>query len=86
VDPNPKKMNHNTGQKSYSKFVIRNGTYGNNFDKALTGTSVADPDPGSGAFLPTGSGIRILDEFFRSRISDPWGMFFGEIFLRILVL
>jgi hypothetical protein len=26
--------------------------------------SVADPDPGSGAFLPTGSGIRIRDEFF----------------------
>jgi hypothetical protein len=26
--------------------------------------SVADPDPGSGAFLPPGSGIRIRDEFF----------------------
>jgi hypothetical protein len=26
------------------------------------GTSVADPDPGSGAILPQGSGIR--DEFF----------------------
>jgi hypothetical protein len=24
-------------------------------------TSVADPDPGSGAFLPPGSGIRIRD-------------------------
>jgi hypothetical protein len=28
------------------------------------GTSVADPDPGSGAFLPPGPGIRIRDEFF----------------------
>jgi hypothetical protein len=26
-----------------------------------TGISVADPDPGSGAFLPPGSGIRIRD-------------------------
>jgi hypothetical protein len=26
--------------------------------------SVADPDPGSGAFLPPGSGIRIRDKFF----------------------
>jgi hypothetical protein len=26
--------------------------------------SVADPDPGSGAFLPQGSGIRIRDDFF----------------------
>jgi hypothetical protein len=36
--------------------------------------SVADPDPGSGAFLPPGSGIRIRDEFFPdpgSRIPDP---------------
>jgi hypothetical protein len=45
--------------------------------------SVADPDPGSGAFLPQGSGIRIRDsdpgsgsgirnDFFSgSRISDP---------------
>ncbi len=31
-------------------------------------TSVADPDPGSGAFLTPGSGI--LNKFF-SRISDP---------------
>jgi hypothetical protein len=35
---------------------------------------------GSGAFLPPGSGM----SFFR--IPDPRGMFFGEIFLRILVL
>jgi hypothetical protein len=35
---------------------------------------------GSGAFLPPGSGIN----FFQ--IPDPKGMFFGEIFLRILVL
>jgi hypothetical protein len=34
--------------------------------------SVADPDPGSGAFLPPGSGIRIRDEVF----PDPRGMFF----------
>jgi hypothetical protein len=50
--------------------------------------SVADPDPGSGAFLPPGSGIRIRDEFFPdpgSRIPDPRGMFFGDIFLRILL-
>jgi hypothetical protein len=34
--------------------------------------SVADPDPGFGAFLPPGSGIRIREEFFSgSRISDP---------------
>jgi hypothetical protein len=46
--------------------------------------SVADLDPGSGAFLPPGSGIRIWDEFF----PDPGskGYVFGEIFLRILVL
>jgi hypothetical protein len=40
--------------------------------------SVADPDPGSFAFLPPGSGIRIRDEFFPdlgSRIPDPRGMF-----------
>jgi hypothetical protein len=50
--------------------------------------SVVDPDPGSGAFLPPGSGIRIQYEFFPhpgSQIPDPEGMFFGEIFLRILV-
>jgi hypothetical protein len=41
-------------------------------------------DQGSGAFLPPGSGNRIRDEFFR--ILDPEGMFFGEVFLRILVL
>jgi hypothetical protein len=38
-------------------------------------TSVADPDPGSGAFLPQGSGIRIRDNFFPdpgSRIPDPY--------------
>jgi hypothetical protein len=38
----------------------------------ITGTSVADPGPGSGAFLPQGSGIR--DDFFPdpgSRIQDP---------------
>jgi hypothetical protein len=43
--------------------------------------SVADPDQGSGAFLPSGSGIR--DEFFpdpRSRLQRV-GTFFGEIFL-----
>jgi hypothetical protein len=37
-------------------------------------------DPGSGAFLPPGSGMNF------SRIPDQRGMFFGEIFLRILVL
>jgi hypothetical protein len=55
-------------------------------------TSVADP--GSGAFLPPGSRIRIREEFFPdpiSRIQDLRSriqrmMFFGEIFLRILVL
>jgi hypothetical protein len=37
---------------------------------AVVFTSVADPDLGSGAFLPKGSGIR--DDFFSgSRISDP---------------
>jgi hypothetical protein len=46
----------------------------------LDGCSVADPDPGSGAFLPSGSGMN----FFR--IPDRRGMFFVEIFLRILVL
>jgi hypothetical protein len=38
----------------------------------LAETSVADPDPGSGAFLTPGSGIR--NRFFPdlgSRISDP---------------
>jgi hypothetical protein len=41
-------------------------------------------DPGSDAFLPPGSGIRIRDELF----PDPGskGYVFGEIFLRILVL
>jgi hypothetical protein len=47
-------------------------------------SSVADPDPGSDAFYPLdGSGIR--GEFFpdsESRIPDPEGMFFGEIFLK----
>jgi hypothetical protein len=32
-------------------------------------TGVADPDPGSGAFLTPGSGIR--NRFLGSRISDP---------------
>jgi hypothetical protein len=55
----------------------------NKFDD-LQYFSVADPDPGSGAFLPPGSGIWIRDEFF----PDPGskGYVFGEIFLRILVL
>jgi hypothetical protein len=45
-------------------------------------SSVADP--GSGAFLPPGSGSGINFLW----IPDPrgTGMFFGEIFLRILVL
>jgi hypothetical protein len=43
---------------------------------------MSDADPGSGAFLPPGSGIRIRDEFF----PDPEGRFFCEIFLRILFL
>ncbi len=40
--------------------------------------SVADPDPGSGAFLTPGSGIR-NGFFFGSRISDP-GSIFGKQF------
>jgi hypothetical protein len=39
--------------------------------------SVVDLDPGSGAFLPQGYGIRIRDDFFPdpgSRISDPLKM------------
>jgi hypothetical protein len=44
-------------------------------------TGVADPGSVSGTFFLAESVIR--DEFFR--ISDPEGMFFGEIFLRILV-
>jgi hypothetical protein len=42
--------------------------------KFLVSTSVADPDPGSGAFLPLGSMIRIQDDFFPdpgSRFLDP---------------
>jgi hypothetical protein len=36
-------------------------------------TSVVDPDPGSGAFLPQGPGSRIRDDIFSgSRISDPY--------------
>jgi hypothetical protein len=42
-------------------------------------SSVADPDPGSSAFLPPGSGIR--DEFFPDPGSGP---FFDEIFLQYL--
>jgi hypothetical protein len=45
------------------------------------GISVADQDPGSGAFLPSGSRIRIRDEFFADPGSGP---FFGEIFLHYL--
>jgi hypothetical protein len=45
------------------------------------GPSVAVPDPGSGAFLPPGSGIRIRDEFFRIPDQEGTGMFFGENFL-----
>jgi hypothetical protein len=44
---------------------------------APDGPSVADPDPGSGAFLTPGSGIR--NRFFPdpgSRISDPKPIFF----------
>jgi hypothetical protein len=52
--------------------------------KGFIWTSVADPDPGSGVFLPPGSGIRIRDEFFQDLGSK--GYVFGEIFLRILVL
>jgi hypothetical protein len=37
---------------------------------------ISVPDPGSGAFLPPGSGSGM--NFFR--IPDPRGMFFGEIF------
>jgi hypothetical protein len=44
-------------------------------------TSVADPDPGSGAFLPPGSGIRIRDEIFPDPGSGP---FFDDIFLQYL--
>jgi hypothetical protein len=44
-------------------------------------------DPGSGAFLPPRSGIGIRDEFFPDPGSKGYhSMFFGEIFLRILVL
>jgi hypothetical protein len=42
--------------------------------KHLLQTSVADPDPGSGAFLTPGSGIRIRDPGWsngRIRIRDP---------------
>jgi hypothetical protein len=39
-------------------------------------TSVADPDPGSGAFLPPVSGIRIRDEFF----PDPGSRIQGVCF------
>jgi hypothetical protein len=50
-------------------------------------SSVADPDPGSEIrdpmlFYPLDPG----GIFSGSRILDPRGMFFGEIFLRILVL
>jgi hypothetical protein len=37
--------------------------------------SVADPDPGSGAFLPPGSGMNFFG------IPDPEGKFFGETIL-----
>jgi hypothetical protein len=49
-------------------------------------TSVADPDPGSGAFLAPGFGIRIRDEFFPDPGSKGYRYVFGEIFLGILVL
>jgi hypothetical protein len=57
--------------------------------KLSTQVSVADPDPGSEIRCFFTPWIRIRDEFFPdpgSRIPDPRGMFFGEIFLRILVL
>jgi hypothetical protein len=47
--------------------------------------SVADPDPRSGAFLPPGSGMNFFPDP-GSRIPDQRGMFFGENFLRILVI
>jgi hypothetical protein len=56
------------------------------FNKSVIFVNVADPDPGSGAFLPPGSGSGM--NFFW--ISDPGSIgyryVFGEIFLRILVL
>jgi hypothetical protein len=47
----------------------------------LFGYSVADPDPGSNAVLPLWSGMNCFPD-----PPDPEGMFFDEIFLRILVL
>jgi hypothetical protein len=53
------------------------------------GASVADPDPGFEIrdpvlFYPLDPGSGSGMNFFW--IPDLWGMFFGEIFLRILVL
>jgi hypothetical protein len=50
----------------------------------IVADSVADPDPRSGAFYPLDPGSGSGMNYFR--IPDPRGMFFGEIFLRILVL
>jgi hypothetical protein len=44
--------------------------------------SVAFPDPGSGAFLPPGSGSGM--SFSGSRILDSEGKFFVEIFLNYI--
>jgi hypothetical protein len=46
------------------------------------GTSVADPDPGSGAFLPPGSGMN----FFRIPDPAPFLMTFSYNIFRIHVM
>jgi hypothetical protein len=64
ADSNPKESENLAGSESEKKsrhyFKIN---YVKNY-RSNTESSVADPDPGSGAFLPPGSEIRIRDEFF----------------------
>jgi hypothetical protein len=68
-------VNHESGAGE-SSFVFSKELQfwcGLHFAKINVSFSVADPDPGSGAFLPPGSGIRIRDPGWsngRIRIRD----------------
>jgi hypothetical protein len=53
-----------SGMRKLFSFIYRQKPNNDNQCKKLIIGSVADPDPGSGAFLPPGSGIRIRDGFF----------------------
>jgi hypothetical protein len=65
----------------YLVFAKKKKNYSLNV-KVLLMSSVADPDPGSGAFLTPGPGSGIRNRFFsRSRIPTPYFLKLSEKFL-----